>query len=197
MRKPSRPYLIILDNDLELAAHMLTEKDLRRQINMAYNLLIYIYFKRSGLSNNNVWKYVVEHNFDLVQKMLPDWPILKYPILPPKCKKIEYKFIKLCLNHFNYVLQYAQCMCNEFEKRYNKKHIKSILFTWINNHLPDLPEVDNYTVRYPIRSIPIFFRKETYVLSAINLYKSMIEDPMKEYNKVDVPDFFNLHTDTY
>ena len=196
MRFESKPYLIILDEDLEVAAHMLTEKDLSRQITNAYKLLLRVYFKKYGLTNANVWKHVVETHNDILDKAFPNWPCKKYPILPPKCKLIEFKFVKLCLNNFNYVLQYALYLCQEYNKRFSKKHVKYDTFIWINDNLPSLPYSNSYISKYPILSIPIRYRQKDYVTSARNLYKEIIVDPMQEYNKVDVPDFFNLKDNT-
>jgi hypothetical protein len=192
MRFESKPFLIILDEDLETAARMLTEKDLSRQIVNAYKLLIGVYFKQYGLTNVNVWKHVVNTKNSILDKAFPGWPSSKYPALPPKYKKLEFKFTKLCLNNFKYVLLYAVLLCNEYERRYNKKHVKYDYFIWIEDNLPHLPYSATYTPKYPVLTIPIRFRQKDYVTSARNLYKAIIEKPMEEYNKVDVPDFFNL-----
>jgi len=192
MRFETKPFLIILDEDLETAAHMLTEKDLGRQIVNAHKLLLRVYFKQYGLTNANVWKQVVNTKNSVLDKAFPGWPNSRYPALPPKCKILEFKFTKLCLNNFNYVLQYAVLLCNEYEKRYHKKHVKLETFQWIGDNLPPLPYSSTYKAKYPILTIPIRFREKDYITSARNLYKAIIEKPMEEYNKVDVPDFFNL-----
>lgn len=192
MRKESKPYLIILDKDFEVATHMLTEKDLSRQINNSHNLLLRVYFKQYGLTNKNIWKQVVETKNDVLDKAFPNWPFKKYPLTPPKCKIPEFKFTKLCLNNFKYVLEYGVALCNEYQSRYNKKHVKRDMFVWIEDNIPNLPYSSGYVPQYPILSIPIRFRKIDYTTSARLLYKSIVEEPMKEYSKVDVPDFFNL-----
>ena len=192
MRFESKPFLIILDEDLETATGLLTEKDLSRQIVNAHKLLLRVYFKQYGLTNANVWKHVVNTKNSILDKAFPGWPNSKYPTLPPKCKVLEFKFTKLCLNNFKYILQYAVYLCNEYERRYNKKHIKFDTFIWIEDNLPPLPYSATYKSIYPILSIPIRFRQKDYVTSARNLYKAIIENPMEEYTKVDVPDFFNL-----
>jgi hypothetical protein len=192
MRKESRPYLIILDKNFEIAVHMLTEKDLSRQINNAHNLLLRVYFKQYGLVNKNVWKHIVDTNNDILDKAFPNWPLKKFPLTPPKCKIQEFKFTKLCRNNFSYVLEYALALCNEYQHRYNKKHVKYIIFDWINNNFPNLPYANGHVCQYPILSIPIRFRKIDYTTSARLLYKAIVEDPMEEYLKVDIPDFFNL-----
>lgn len=192
MRFESRPYLIILDEDLENAAHMLSEKDLSRQITNCFKLLMRVYFKKYGLTNVNIWKHVVETKNDILDKAFPNWPLKKYLVQPPKCKMVEFKFVKLCLNNFKYVLEYAILLCNEYKNRYNKTHPKYVIFMWISDNLPSLVYSTTYKPVYPILSIPIRFRKINYVTSARNLYKELIQNPMEEYTKADVPDFFNL-----
>ena len=192
MKREAKPQLIILDQDLELAVQMLTEKDLSRQITNSYNLLLRVYFKQYGLTNSNVWKHVVESKHDILYKALPNWPMTKYPKTPPKCRQIEFKFVKLCLNNYKFVLDYGLLLCNEFHRRYKKRHVKLPVFTWISDNLPNLSIAENYTPQYPILSIPVRFRKIDYVTSARLLYKTIVENPMDEYLKVDVPDFFKL-----
>lgn len=192
MKKEGKPNLIILDKDFEVAVHMLTEKDLSRQITNAHNLLLKVYFKHYGLTNKNVWKSVIETHNDILDRAFPNWPISKYPIQPPKVKVNEFKFVKLCLNNFNYILKYAFTLCNEYQKRYNKKHIKYQIFYWISNNLPKLSFSNTYIPEYPILTIPIRFRKKDYTTTARRYYISIVEDPMEEYKKVDIPDFFNI-----
>lgn len=196
MRFETKPFLIILDEDLETAVTLVTEKDLGRQIVNAHKLLLRVYFKQYCLTNVNVWKQVVKTRHSILDKAFPGWPNIKYPPLPPKCKIIEFKFTKLCLNNFKYVLQYAILLCNEYQRRYNKKHVKLDTFSWIEDNLPLLPYSETYKSKYPILSIPIRFREKDYVTSARNLYKAVIENPIEEYNKVDVPDFFKLKDNT-
>jgi hypothetical protein len=192
MKHESRPFLIILDKDFEVASKMLTEKDLSRQIVNSYKLLLRVYFKRYGLTNLNVWKHILETHDEILDKAFPNWPTKKYPVQPPKCKIVEFRYIKLCLNNFNYVLQYALSLCTEYTRRFHKKHVKHDVFIWISNNLPPLQYSPTYVTEYPILSIPIKYRKTDYITSAQILYKSMIENPLEEYNKVDVPDFFNI-----
>lgn len=192
MKRETRPHLIILDNDLENAVKMLTEKDLSRQITNAHNLLLCVYFKQYGLTNVKVWEHIVETKNDILDKAFPNWPQITYPKRAPKCKKIEFKFTKLCLNNFKFVLQYGLHLCDEYQRRYNKQHVKNKIFIWISEHLPKLVYSDGYKSTYPILSIPIRFRKIDYITSARLLYKTIVEDPMQEYIKTDVPDFFAL-----
>lgn len=192
MKREGKPSLIILDKDFEKAARMLTEKDLSRQIINAHNLLLRVYFKRYGLCNANIWKNVLDTNNDILYKAFPNWPVKFYPVKPPKSRVQEFKFVKLCLNNFKYVLDYAFALCDEYEYRFKKPHTKIKIFDWIQNNLLEMPYAENYSISYPILTIPIRFRKTNYFISAQNLYKSIVENPLDEYNKVDVPDFFNL-----
>lgn len=190
----NKPNLIILDSDLSTAVKYLSDTDLRRQINSAYHLLIFVYFERYGLKKKKVYQYLVKENHEIIKRAFPNWPLSNYLEAPPKVKIKEYKFIKCCSNHFNYILEYADLMCDEFNYRFGKYHPKRKLLDWIESNKIELPSVNNsnYSVQYPICSIPAKFRKVDYVTSARNLYRKLIEDPISEYNKVSVPDWFEL-----
>lgn len=190
----NKPNLIILDSDLSIAVTYLSDVDIRRQINSAYHLLIMVYFERHGLKKKKIYQYLVKEGRPIIKQAFPCWPLTNYLEAPPKVKNKEYKFIKCCGNHFEYVLEYANLMCEEFHRRFGKHHPKQRLLEWIESNKLDLPSVhqDKYVVQYPITSIPIKFRRVDYITSARYLYTKLIEDPISEYNKVSVPDWFDL-----
>lgn len=55
---------------------------------------------------------------------------------------------KLWNNHIDYLRQYTYCMCNEYSKRYNKKHslFDEICINDYNKNLSFLDFIDDYSI---------------------------------------------------
>ena len=194
MRVEKNPHLIILDYDLEYAPKLLPEKELIRQINASYILFLCIFLKFKGIANKNIYKQMVSMNHEILQTIYADYPSA-IPKAIPNYKPKEFKWIKMCANHYDFVATYATSLLSEYNNRFKKANAKAKYIRWFIERKPPLPYVNmsNYTFTYPVNTLPRLFRKSTdYVACSREYFKEYIDNPLEEYNKTSVPDFFDL-----
>lgn len=195
MRPERNPHLIILDYDLENAVKLLPEKEIIRQLNASYILLLCIFLKFKGIANKNIYKMMVAKNHELLQTIYRDFPHSSIPKAIPNYKPKEFKWMKMCGNHYDLVADYALSLLEEYSNRFNKNHAKNKDIKWFIENKPKLPYVSNpnYKFFYPVNTLPRLFRKSSdYVACSRLFFKEYVTNPLEEYKKVSVPDFFDL-----
>jgi hypothetical protein len=206
MRRPHPfPKIWILDDDPILAASYLSDRDVNRNVKNAFKLLINAYWYTTSIRNPKIYEFiknldncglqVEELRDNLMTKTFKFYPTGELPVNP--CNKTcEFKFTRQCLNHFLYVKGYFKASLNEYSARFNKDHPLYEIADWMDAFPPDLPMIELRQINYPLKSIAFRYRDVSIVTAMRNWYKRKLYDPLKEYNRRSVPDWFNLSEKT-
>ena len=185
-----KPFLIILDEDLRLAAHMVTDKDVKAYVRNCFNLMLRTYLKLAGVPmRQNVYEQIMSKQPSVVTNVFPGLDERFIPKKPPMTKATELKFTKMCANHFDFVADFCEALLDEHVERFGKAHRNEPVLSWIREIPPVLPRApEGYKTVYPIRTIPFRYREGAdYVASARRFYRHLHPDPLKDWKRCSPP----------
>jgi len=186
-----KPFLFILDRDLDAAASMLTDKDVKFMIRKAFNLLTWTYLKLAAMPRSpRVYEQIWTTTPDVIRDIFPGLDEKFLPKKMPPSKATEQKFAKMCSENFNLIADFCEAMMDEHVRRFGKPHKNERLLRWIQGNPPKLMSAGAaYVPVYPLKTIPFKYRDPSgdYFLSARRFYAHLHGRVLEEYRRVSPP----------
>lgn len=196
MKNKSYPIQIwFLDQDLQRSASFLSDKFLVKNINGCIQALLSVYFYFLGIRNKKFYDYYFnkERKQQTLDKLFPLWPFNKSPSYQQYTSKVS-KWCRKCNEHFQYVKQYLEICCNEYQYRFGKQHSAIKLVNWIEYDAKKIP-IKNSNVKNIVlewKSINPKFRKKDIIQAYRLQYKSIMQNcgiKISDFSRRNIPNW--------
>jgi hypothetical protein len=211
-----QPLIIFLDEDLNKSSQMLTNKHLDTNIKNCCQILMCSLYYMVGIRNKKIHKYYFckERYRDSLNNFFTNYPLNEKPKFV-KYNSQESKWCRKCKNHYDIIINYFECLLNEYSFRYGKDHdlyemldfLKMEPFNITLRFGYNMPYIQNLKIVLPWKNLPLYHRKKNIIDGYKSYYKHIIIDPLFEYSysKRDIPEFLLdgndinefLHTDEF
>lgn len=192
--KSNDPLVWVIDNDLEVSAHGLTNEYLNKTIVNLIQILVDVKFYFAGIRNKRYYQYYFnkERKEETMSQLFPG--IDGYT---PKMKFQTHrttKWARRCLEHYEYFRKYLNICFLEYNARRRRFHKMSdiILFLLEDSSVAEhLPKANIEKVTLDWKNIPKRIRCRDVLEMYRRYYVSLIGDPFIAYkdSNVDIPDF--------
>lgn len=153
-----------------------------------------------GIRNKKACKYYFckERKYESLQNYFPQWPMKESPKFV-KYNSQESKWCRKCKNHYDVILLYFEKLLDEYAFRFGKDHVlyEMLDFLKMEQYFISLRfgikviHINDLKIVLPWKSLPLKFRKKDIIEGYKQYYKSIIIDPLfeYEYSKRDIPEY--------
>lgn len=128
-----------------------------------------------------------------MDKFFPLWYSEKPPLLSNYDSK-QSKWTRKCLEHVNYVKEYLEVLCQEYEFRFKKMNTAEKFLEWWNNDAPILkiPQGNLKKITLEWKSLDPKYRQKDIVAGYRAQCKALLQNDgieIKDFTGRDIPEF--------
>lgn len=201
------PVILFLDDDLEKSAQALTSDFLDVNIRHAQQVLFDALFYFVGIRSKKFYDHYFnkDNKKDSIEKWFPSFPRKKKFPGFSFYNSVESRWTRMCLEHFQYMSRYFECMIREHEYRTGHEHDLTVMVDFFNM-IPlnmtltsgiRIPSAHLEKITIPWKNLAPQYRKKDIVEGYRKYYRTLVYDPLNQYADTgrDIPEWVFHKTD--